>query len=148
LASPNLSFQSLEPQQPRPAFILEGKAIVGRMIVGDTKSKSGILEIQLALSEFIQFLGAYQTIQLKEPTQSTLPIHENRFPFQLAKINPLPFQNYAYSLILHNWIFTIYISACLLILGVSLLGYQPYIYPSRIIYEKDFINTSTNLQEC
>jgi len=118
--SPNLSFQSLEQHHPKPTFILEEKTIVGRMTVGDTKSKSGILEIQLSLSEFIQFLGAYQTIQLKELPKSTLEIDKNRFPFQLAKNNPVPFQNYAYSLIVHNWMFIVYLSACLLILGVSL----------------------------
>lgn len=140
LASADISLQGLKLQQPKSEFVLQEKTIVGRMIVRDMKSRRGILEIQLALSEFIQFLGAYQTIQLKEPPKSTLSIDKNRFPFLLAKNNPLPFQNYAYSLIVHNWMFIVYLSACLLILGVSLHICYRYI-------NKTLFNTINRLEE-
>ena len=140
LDSKKKAFEKKPSATGEAGFAFEEDKLKGRVVILNPQgSVEGILEVQVGIDTFIQFLGTYRTVGLK-PSFSSKDNQATIAPFFITEKLPDPFPAYALAFKSHYSVFAAYILFTLVFIGFFL-----YILDLRL--QKNYLHKFETLEE-
>ncbi len=140
LNSKKKTFEKKSPTNGEAGFAFEEGKLKGIVTILNLQGfVEGVLEVQVEIDTFIQFLGTYQTVGLK-PSFSSKDNQATKTPFFIDNKPPDTFLSYALAFKSHYSIFAVYILFTLVFIGFFL-----YILDLRL--QKNYHHKFETLEE-